>query len=77
MELCARVDLEEMTSNVDICYQFRILRNLKIDIKDIFGTKFKHLIEDQFEYRNTNSFKLSVCLFFYLGKLYKGSQSTI
>ena len=29
--------------------------------------KIKHLIEEPFEHRNTNSFKLSVCLF-YLGK---------
>ena len=35
--------------------------------KYIFETKLKHLIEETFEHRNTNSFKLSVCLF-YFGK---------
>ena len=52
----------------------RILRNLRIDIKD--RLELRHLIEDQFEHRNTNRFKLSVCLFLF-GKIIQGSQSTI
>ena len=46
------------------------MSRIKVPNVKVFHMKFKHLIEDQFEHRNTNSFKLLVCLF-YLGKLYK------
>ena len=45
------------------------IKNRK-SLKVYLQNKIKHLIEEQFEHRNTNSFKLSVCLF-YLGKLNK------
>ena len=50
--------------------ELQLYPSKKSECKSISSNwNLKHLIEDQFEHWNTNSFKLSVCLF-YLGKLW-------